>query len=186
MNRVLCLKHSATLAVPATLADRPIYLEIGNTRSIIHGDWQYIAFRPSPAPDIYDAVSQPFINVNLPHKPAYFDADQLYDLAADPFCKVNLATDPAHAATVERLRVELGRVTATLPRPFPLPTSPSGPPPPPAPNTKPPPPRPAPPTPTTPNAPSTSTFQPPTTPSPPTPPNAPASSRGRGCGLPGA
>jgi arylsulfatase A-like enzyme len=118
---------------PAALADRPLYLEIGNTRSIIHGQWQYIAFRLAPAslaqlaarpdapvPDIYDQVSQPFVHVNLPHKPSYYDADQLYDLAADPFCKVNLAADPAQAGRLATLRDELSRVTRTLPRPFPL------------------------------------------------------------------
>lgn len=122
---------------PVALADRPVFIEIGTTRSVIRGDWQYIAHRLSPAtlarlrtqpdapvPDIYDYLQQPFINVNLPHKPDYFAPDQLYDLAADPFCKTNLVAEPAHAVRLTSLRADLARFLATLPRPFPLATPP--------------------------------------------------------------
>lgn len=114
------------------LTDRPIFIEIGTTRSVIRGDWQYIAFRPTPEtltqlatateptpPDIFDTIKQPFQRINLPFKPDYFAPDQLYHLGSDPFCRVNLIDRPEHAKRLAALRNDLATITAELPRNFP-------------------------------------------------------------------
>jgi arylsulfatase A-like enzyme len=120
---------------PNDLASRPVFIEAGVTRSVIVGDWQYIAFRPSTAtlqrleadehadlPDLFDYLKQPFQRINLPHKPGYFDPDQLYHLPSDPFSRNNLASHPDFARRLRSLKQSLGQIVSTLPGPFPLDT----------------------------------------------------------------
>ncbi len=105
------------------------YHEMGWSRSIIKGRWQYIATRyPSRAIEEMrkgeDSTVEPGIGVgfdklNAPFKPAYFEPDQLYDLQTDPQERWNLVRDPARADVVADLKAELKAVTDTLPRPFP-------------------------------------------------------------------
>jgi arylsulfatase A-like enzyme len=104
------------------------YHEMGWSRSVIKGRWQYIATRypkwaiedlKSDDPDVEIGIGQPFDKLNAPLKPGYFDADQLYDLETDPDEEWNLIDDPARADVIEDLRKELWSILATLPRPFP-------------------------------------------------------------------
>jgi arylsulfatase A-like enzyme len=106
------------------------YHEMGWSRSIIKGRWQYIATRyPSWAieelqkdPDqrkVELGIGVTFDKLNAPFKPGYFEADQLYDLQTDPDEEYNLIDDPARADVVADLKAELKKITDTLPRPFP-------------------------------------------------------------------
>ncbi|MFP4352883.1 MAG: hypothetical protein ACLFTU_08645 [Puniceicoccaceae bacterium] len=59
--------------------------------------------------------------MNLPFKPAHFDAGQLYDTRTDPFERHNLACPyhPAYAEKPAEMKAELAAVTETFERRFP-------------------------------------------------------------------
>lgn len=105
-----------------------VYHEMGWSRSIIKGRYQYIATRyPASAVAAMQTGSEKvkpgvglfFDLLNAPYAPGYFDPDQLYDLQTDPYGRKNLAGDPARRAILDDMKAELRRVTATMPRPFP-------------------------------------------------------------------
>ncbi len=104
------------------------YHEMGWSRSVIKGRYQYIANRyPKAAIEamkqgdesVQPGIGTGFDKLNAPHIPDYFEPDQLYDLATDTFERHNLAKDPTRAAVLEDLKAELKKITDSLPRPFP-------------------------------------------------------------------
>lgn len=113
--------------------ERSVYQEIGWHRGVVCGRYHYVAFRPAPDAiskmqhgEIAYAVDQPsgvmrniFGDLNLPFKPAWFDADQLYDLQTDPLERHNLAYHPAYAAVLADMKTRLAAFTARFERQFP-------------------------------------------------------------------
>lgn len=80
--------------------DRPVFIEICDSRPVNRSDWQDIAFRPSPktlarlaevatphAVRHFRSSKQPFEYINLPIKAAYFVPDELFRPTADSFCR---------------------------------------------------------------------------------------------------
>lgn len=125
------------LAGTGTLARAAIYCEAGVARSVIKGDFRYLAFRPTPsqiaameggkAKAAFDTWGRERGGDNtwlMPYKPGFFDPDQLYDRRRDPLERHNLAADPAYATVLADLRAELERYLETMPTPFPLAISP--------------------------------------------------------------
>ncbi len=112
------------------------YQEIGWWRGIRKGPFHYVAFRPdSEAIELMESGEVDFVvdgrgnrkrlknifsEMNLPFKPAQFDADQLYDLRVDPFERHNLAYQPGYAEKLAEMKAELAAVTETFERPFPV------------------------------------------------------------------
>ncbi|MFP4353383.1 MAG: hypothetical protein ACLFTU_11180, partial [Puniceicoccaceae bacterium] len=110
------------------------YQEVGWWRGIRKGPFHYVAFRPSSeaiekmeSGSVDFVVDKPrgdgidiFSTMNLPFKPAHFDADQLYDTRTDPFERHNLAYHPAYAEKLAEMKAELAAVTETFERPFPV------------------------------------------------------------------
>jgi len=110
-----------------------IYTELGYTRSVIKGKYQYLAFRlpddmlqamqdgkHKVALDHWGRESHGFTRMNAPFKPCMFDPDQLYDLETDPFQRKNIAADPANAAILAEMKAELAEYLTRFARPFPL------------------------------------------------------------------
>ena len=104
------------------------YHEMGWSRSVIKGNYHYIATRyPRYAIEKMRTehnsktlgVGLMFDTLNAPFIPGYFDPDQLYDIAADPYERTNLVNDPAMGAIIADLKAELRKLLSTLPRPFP-------------------------------------------------------------------
>ncbi len=104
------------------------YHEMGWSRAIIKGRYQYLATRyPEYAIEafkngddsIQPGIGQMFDKLNAANFPSYFEADQLYDLATDPFQKHNLIDDPTKAKILEDMKAELKAITDSMPKHFP-------------------------------------------------------------------
>lgn len=103
------------------------YHEMGWSRSLIKGRYQYIATRyPDSALERMRAgdhsvvgVGLFFDSLNAPFLPHYFEPDQLYDLQLDPMQQNNLLADRTRQAILKDLKGELFRITEGLPCAFP-------------------------------------------------------------------
>lgn len=103
------------------------YHEMGWSRSVIKGRYQYIATRyPDEAIEKMRAGDTGvvgtglfFDQLNAPFLPHYFEPDQLYDLQLDPTQQNNLAGDKTRKAILEDLQNELFQITERLPCVFP-------------------------------------------------------------------
>lgn len=117
------------------LERKAVFSESGYTRSVVKGDYQYLAFRlpqrlvekakNGEIAEAYDhfgrsAEKQWAGDLNIHWKPHYFDPDQLYHIRIDPFCRNNLADDPAYAEILADMKAEMKAYTESFERPFPL------------------------------------------------------------------
>jgi arylsulfatase A-like enzyme len=106
------------------IADRPLLVEMGYARAVIHEGWKYIATR-------LPAETSRKTPVNLLGRPSgdkeqipthlfpsFGAADELFHLAIDPLEQDNLASDPAHAGKLAEMREKLKSLLRPLPHPF--------------------------------------------------------------------
>jgi arylsulfatase A-like enzyme len=110
--------------------DRELYFEFGYTRSIMVGDYKYIAFR---LPDdllqnvkngevdrMYSIQGMIRDEVAAWRYPHFYEAEQLYNLRIDPGEQTNLAYDPQYKDKLNELKERLRAKLATFDNPFPL------------------------------------------------------------------
>lgn len=121
---VLDGKSFAKLLDGEKFAERPLLIEMGYARAVIHEGWKYIATR-LPA----DISRKTPVNLlgrpsgdkeQIPTHlfPSFGATDELFHLAKDPMEQTNLASDPAHAAKLAEMREKLKTLLKPLPHAF--------------------------------------------------------------------
>lgn len=108
----------------AEVKERPLLVEMGYARAVIHQGWKYIATRlPTPP-----ASQKPVNLLNRPSSdkeqipthlyPSFGATDELFHLTEDPMEQKNLANDPAQATKLAEMRELLKTALKPLPHPF--------------------------------------------------------------------
>lgn len=108
----------------AKIDERPLLVEMGYARAVIHQGWKYIATRlpvsstPNKPVNLLNRPSGDKEQIPTHLYPSFGAKDELFDLKNDPMEQTNLASDPAHSAKLAEMRELLKSVLKPLPHPF--------------------------------------------------------------------